>query len=163
MAWLHWDFLVVILDDFLIIPASPSIQSSIQSASSDHIAINYCRYSGHSPQQEKRVLGYKFDTSTFTLRVPHLKLTEACKTTADILGKSSISLRVDSGGGGVILGGHFREGHFFVGHLFDRFLGLRAGPSAFSEEHQIFNFQWYRPYVDLIAVTCRKYGLLRST
>jgi hypothetical protein len=96
--WLHWEFLDHYLDDFmLIIPTSRSIQSSIQSASSDYIAITDLL---GIPRNEKKdecgtivsVLGCEVDTSTFTLRVPQLKLTEACKTTADILEKPSISL-----------------------------------------------------------------------
>lgn len=97
-SWLHWDLLDHYLDDFmLIIPASPYIQSITQSASSGYIAITDLLGIPRNDSKDEcgtvvAVLGYEVDTSTFTLRVPYPKLVEAYRTTADILGKASISL-----------------------------------------------------------------------
>lgn len=138
-SWLHWDLLDHYLDDFMfIIPTSPSINATIQSANSDYVAITNLL---GIPRNDKKdecgtivsILGYEVDTTIFTLRVSHPKLIEASKVTTDILGRSSISLYEAESIAGFLgfCAPAVRLGRVFLRTLWSFIAAIPAGRSKF--------------------------------
>jgi hypothetical protein len=97
-SWLHWDLLDHYLDDFIhIIPFSSSIDSAIQLAADEYIAVTDLLGLPRNDSKNEcgmvvPVLGYEIDTRIFILRIPADKLAKAHSATSQFLLKNSISL-----------------------------------------------------------------------